>query len=182
MYVSVVTQSSSPAGMSDDRFRGHKNSDDADRIGPDWIEPGTSRSLFERLISSWTSMPLRLPNPRPVLPRSRHQLGSPCRRARRNSQILLVFPRSRPKLAGPAPEGDRANRRTVFIPNDFSPGAGIRRANLRGTLAHAEQPLTGRSQARHSSPVLSTTRSTTHRQFTPARRVGIRAAESWFSA
>jgi hypothetical protein len=101
---------------------------------------------------------------------------------RRNSQILLVLPRPRPKLAGPSLEGDRANSRTILIPNDLSPGASIRRANLRGTLAHAEQPLTRRSQACHRSPVLSATRSTTHRLFTPARRVGIRAAEPRFSA
>src|SRR5262249_33808398 len=67
------------------------------------------------------------------------------------------------ELTRPALERDRAHCRSVLVANHLSPGPSIRRTNLRRALTHAKQPLAAGRQARNGSPILSTTRSTTHR-------------------
>jgi len=92
-----------------------------------------------------------------------------ARTGRRNGQIHLVLPLTGPQLTRPALEGDRPDRRTVFIPDHLAPGAGISRANLRGAFPDAQQTFTRGSQARHGSPILGTRRSTAHLRVFPDR-------------
>src|SRR5262249_26045802 len=83
----------------------------------------------------------------------------------RECQIHLMLPLARPKLARPALQGDGANRRTILVPDHFTPGPCISCAHLGRALAHAQQSLTTWSQACNRSPILSTNRPTTHRLF-----------------
>jgi hypothetical protein len=91
---------------------------------------------------------------------ARHRLGR-LTRARLatargwNRQVSLMFPLTCPRLTRPSLKRDRAHRGPIFVTNHLSPGAGIRRTNLRRALADAEQALARRGQARNRPPVLS---------------------------
>ena len=85
----------------------------------------------------------------------------------RDRQVHLVLPLTRPELARPPLQRDRANRRAIFVANHFAPRSRIRGPNLRRAFANTQQPLAIGSQTCHGSPILSTTRSTAHRCSSP---------------
>ncbi len=103
--------------------------------------------------------------PRPLLRPPRWD--SPSHPAPSEPADTSDVPIDRTKTGPPTAAMICANRGTVFVSNHFAPRPRIRGTHLRRTFANAQQPLATGSQTRHSSPILSTSRSTAHFKSTP---------------